>query len=184
MLSVPSPNSKKKCQLCIAQGHDYGQAQTQKHKYQSTSKLQFLAQVQAPPPVSSLLGNQTTVFLLRRFSRRDGPNEHPEHCLGDNVCDRVSDLLISSGNSTCKAYVFDDVHEGIGEPRDSGQVSCTNHETLHRLWLLRSCRVQPCDKGENHISKRNHGQFPPHPTSGQIILDLAWVTQRYHDCRR
>merc|ERR1711897_17218 len=62
------------------------------------------------------------LVLRRGLGRRDGPNEDAKHRLGDDVCNRVTDLLVSGGYGTCEANHLDHVHAGICEPGDGSQI--------------------------------------------------------------
>merc|ERR1712087_737716 len=84
---------------------------------------------QGPEKRNATTSGQEALVLLRGLGRRDGPNEDTKHRLGDDVCNRVADLLVSGGYGTCEANHLDHVHAGIREPRDGSQVPRRDDET-------------------------------------------------------
>merc|ERR1712018_328387 len=66
---------------------------------------------------------QQASFFKLGLLGSDGPNQDSKDSFGYDIRDRVSDLLPSCCRHTGDPEHLDDVHEGIGQPRDNGQPS-------------------------------------------------------------
>merc|ERR1712099_172347 len=65
---------------------------------------------------SDLLWDQAPLLLQLRLFSSDCPDQDAEDGLGDDVCDRVTDLLISRCNCPFNPCALDDVDEGVSQP--------------------------------------------------------------------
>merc|ERR1712087_675237 len=65
---------------------------------------------------TDLLWDQATLLLQLRLLSSDSPDQDAEDGLGDDVRDRVTDLLISRCNCPFNPCALDDVDEGVSQP--------------------------------------------------------------------
>merc|ERR1719492_501905 len=117
----------------------------------------------------------------------DGPDQDTEDRLGDDVRNRVPDLLASCCRNARDSHHLDDVHKGIGQPGNDRKPASVSRERCDRFptcggQLLRSC-TQPNSELLHDIQEWNHGKQPPHPPTLRIVLDLAGIAKSHHDRR-
>merc|ERR550539_2184133 len=122
--------------------------------------------------------------LILTLCSCDGPNQHAEHCLGNDIGDGVTNLLGTSCECTAQSDHLDDVHAWIGEPRDGGQIASLHNESLGRSRLPLRRFAQANEECIHDIAERNHSQCPPDPSLSIVILDLTRVTKSHHKSRR
>merc|ERR1719384_2776193 len=108
--------------------------------------------------------------------RGNGPDQDTEDRLGDDVRNRVSDLLAGCRRDAGDSHHLDDVHKGIGQPGNDRKPASVSRESCDRLpmcggQLLRSC-TQPNGELLHDIQEWNHGKHPPHPSA----LRSSWIS--------
>merc|ERR1719191_1589835 len=111
------------------------------------------------------------------------PNQDPEDCFGYDVSDRIADLLAGCRRHTGDPDHLDDVHEGIGQPRDDREPASVARERRDRWCLLLRGFTQPDRQLRHNVEKRNHGKEPPHPPAARAVLDLARIPESHHHRR-
>merc|ERR1719161_3135995 len=111
------------------------------------------------------------------------PNQDPEDCFGYDVSDRIADLLTGCRRHAGDPDHLDDVHEGIGQPRDDREPASVPRERRDRWCLLLRGFAQPNRQLRHNVEKWNHGKEPPHPPAARIALDLAWIAKSHHHSR-
>merc|ERR1712018_1115324 len=77
---------------------------------------------------------------------------------------------------------LDDVHEGIGQPRDDGQPTSVRRQGSNRWGMLLGSCTQAHGQLCNDVEEWKHGKEPPHPPATCTVLDLTWVAQSHHGC--
>merc|ERR1712078_115441 len=124
-------------------------------------------------------------FLLQSVTLGggNGPDEHAEDSLGNNVSDRVADLLCCCGSGTADAHHLDNVDTRVGQPRHSGQKAGLADQSACGLRLGLSCRTQANEELEEDEAEWQHGKSPPQPAALWVVLDLSRVAQGNHQCR-
>merc|ERR1719161_1589357 len=126
---------------------------------------------------------QRTLLFNLSLLGGNRPNQNPEDRFGYDVRNRIPDLLTGCRRHTGDPEHLDDVHEGIGQPRDDRQPASVSRKRCDRWRLLPTRLTQSDGQLRYNIDKRNHGKEPPEPPASGIRLDLPWVTKSHHDSR-
>merc|ERR1712088_951558 len=119
--------------------------------------------------------------------RGDGPDQDTEDRFGDDVRNRVSDLLASCRRDARDSHHLDDVHEGISQPGNDRKPASVPRERCDRFTMCGGQLISSCTQtdGEllHNVQEWNHGKEPPHPSALRIVLDLARIAKSHHDRR-
>merc|ERR1712118_513522 len=165
----------------------HAKRKTYKLRLQSTSKMDGLTAwaitLSSTPPHHSrrcyFVQQRPLLFNLALLGG-NRPNQDPEDCFGYDVSDRIADLLAGCRRHAGDPDHLDDVHEGIGQPRDDREPASVPRERPHRWNHVASCFFQSDSQLRHNIEERNHGKEPPHPPAAWAVLDLTRVPESHH----